>query len=101
MQIGVHNQLTYNGLTKQITFTPYYVILNQANYAIDCQEFDRPADPWITVEAKSCAAFWPRSDKEDKCMRVRVHGTEEVTAHFLYTESHTTLLKLKNMVRPQ
>ncbi|XP_049821668.1 intermembrane lipid transfer protein Vps13-like isoform X2 [Aethina tumida] len=96
-QIGVHNQLTYNGLTKQITFTPYYVILNQANYAIDCQEFDRPADPWITVEAKSCAAFWPRSDKEDKCMRVRVHGTEEVTAHFLYTESHTTLLKLKNM----
>lgn len=50
----MHNQLTYNSLTKQVTFTPYYVIINEAPYAIECQESDRPADPWIVIEPKSC-----------------------------------------------
>lgn len=95
-QVGVHNQLTYNGLTKQVTFTPYYVIINNAPYSIECQENDRPGDPWITVEPKSCSALWPSSDFEDKSLRVRIKGTNEISPPFLYTESHTTLLKLKN-----
>jgi hypothetical protein len=28
---------------------PYYVIVNNASYIIECQEADRPADPWIKV----------------------------------------------------
>lgn len=55
VQIGVHNQLTYNSLTKQVTFTPYYVIINEAPYAIECQENGRPADPWTVIEPKSCS----------------------------------------------
>lgn len=49
LQIGVHNQLTYNSLTKQITFTPYYILINNADFLIECQEGDRPADPVIKV----------------------------------------------------
>lgn len=49
LQIGVHNQLTYNSLTKQITFTPYYVLINNSDYLIECQEGNRPADPMIKV----------------------------------------------------
>lgn len=55
IQIGVHNQLTYTSLTKQVTFTPYYVIINEAPYAIECQENGRPADPWTVIEPKSCS----------------------------------------------
>ncbi|XP_044259687.1 vacuolar protein sorting-associated protein 13 isoform X2 [Tribolium madens] len=95
-QIGVQNQLTYNGLTKQVTFTPYYVIINNASFTIEFQENDRPADPWICVEPKSCSALWPKSELDDKLLKLRVKGTEEVSAAFLYTESHTSLLKLKN-----
>lgn len=94
----MQNQLTYNGLTKQVTFTPYYVIINNAPFAIECQESDRPADPWVCVEPDSCAAWWPKSDQDDKLLKVRVQGTEEISASFLYTDSHTTLLKLKNKV---
>ncbi|CAG9772493.1 unnamed protein product [Ceutorhynchus assimilis] len=94
--IGVHNQLTYNNLTKQVTFTPYYVIINEAPFAIECQESDRPADPWTIIEPKSCSALWPRSEMEDKLLKVRIAGTDEITSPFLYTESHTTLLKLDN-----
>lgn len=28
---------------------PYYVIVNNASYIIECQEADRPADPWVKV----------------------------------------------------
>jgi hypothetical protein len=28
---------------------PYYVMVNNASYIIECQEADRPADPWIKV----------------------------------------------------
>ncbi|KAF7282566.1 hypothetical protein GWI33_002356 [Rhynchophorus ferrugineus] len=95
-QIGVHNQLTYNNLTKQVTFTPYYIVINEAPFIIECQESDRPADPWVKIEPKSCTALWPQSEMEDKLLRLRIAGTEEISAPFLYTESHTTLLKLNN-----
>lgn len=99
LQIGVHNQLTYNGLTKQVTFTPYYILINNAPFTIECQEFDRPADAWKAVESKSCTALWSKSERDDKLLKLRIEGTEEVSAPFLFTESHTTLLKLQNKVR--
>ncbi|KMQ93840.1 vacuolar protein sorting-associated protein 13a, partial [Lasius niger] len=95
-QIGVHNQLTYNSLTKQITFTPYYILINNANFLIECQEGDRPADPMIKVPAGECAALWPRIEHENKTLRAKVAGQPEKTAAFIYTDSHTTLLKLDN-----
>ncbi|KAG7211251.1 hypothetical protein KM043_010561 [Ampulex compressa] len=95
-QIGVHNQLTYNSLTKQITFTPYYVLINNADFLIECQEGDRPADPMTKVLPGECAALWPRSEHEKKTLRAKVSGQPEKTAPFIYTDSHTTLLKLDN-----
>lgn len=95
-QIGVHNQLTYNSLTKQITFTPYYVLINNSDYLIECQEGNRPADPVIKVPSRECTALWPRSDHEQKTLSARIAGNPEKTAPFIYTESHTTLLKLNN-----
>ncbi|XP_066591225.1 intermembrane lipid transfer protein Vps13 isoform X2 [Prorops nasuta] len=95
-QIGVHNQLTYNSLTKQITFTPYYVLINNADFLIECQEGDRPADPMIKVEPGECAALWPRSEHDNKTLKAKVAGYPEKTAAFIYTDCHTTLLKLDN-----
>lgn len=95
-QIGVHNQLTYNSLTKQITFTPYYVLINNSDFLIECQEGDRPADPLIMVPSGECSAFWPRSEHEVKTLKAKAAGYPEKTAAFIYTDSHTTLLKLDN-----
>lgn len=36
---------------------PYYVLVNNASYVVECQEADRPADPWIKVE---CVAKWQK-----------------------------------------
>lgn len=73
-------------------------MLNNASFTIECQEGDRPADPWIKVEQDGCAAFWPKGNNEDRLIRLRVYGTQEITEPFLITESHTTLLKLNNRV---
>lgn len=97
-QIGVHNQLTYNGLTKQVTFTPYHVIMNNAPFAIECQESDRPADSWFKIQPKSCTALWPKSELQDKALKVRIDGREETSASFLYSESHNTVLRINNKV---
>ncbi|XP_043267936.1 vacuolar protein sorting-associated protein 13 isoform X2 [Venturia canescens] len=95
-QIGVHNQLTYNSLTKQITFTPYFILINNADFLIECQEAQRPADPVTRVNPGECAALWPHSEGEKKMLRVMVGGQPEKTAPFIYTDVHTTLLKLDN-----
>ncbi|XP_076625592.1 vacuolar protein sorting 13C isoform X3 [Colletes latitarsis] len=95
-QIGVHNQLTYNSLTKQITFTPYYVLINNSNILIECQEGGRPADPMMKIPPGECTALWPRSENEQKTLRAKVATEPETTAPFIYTDSHTTLLKLNN-----
>lgn len=97
-QVGVHNQLTYNSLTKQITFTPYYVLINNADFFIECQEADRPADPVIKVAPGGCSAFWPRSEHGQKTLKAKVQDKPEKTAPFIYTDVHTTLLKLDNKV---
>ncbi|XP_046738037.1 vacuolar protein sorting-associated protein 13 isoform X1 [Diprion similis] len=95
-QIGVHNQLTYNSLTKQITFTPYYVLINNSDFFIECQESERPADPLFKIPPGECTAFWPRSEHEVKTLKAKVVGHPETTAAFIYTDVHTTLLKLEN-----
>ncbi|XP_070507341.1 intermembrane lipid transfer protein Vps13 isoform X3 [Chironomus tepperi] len=94
-QIGVQNVLTNNSLTKQIIFTPYYVLINRAPFDIEVQEDKRPADPRILVKSNDCAPLWPRSEA-DRMLRVKAVDTDEITAPFKYDDVQCSLLQLKN-----
>lgn len=48
-QIGIHIQLTNNSLTKQVTFTPFYIASNQCQFSIDIQEANNILQSWIKV----------------------------------------------------
>lgn len=48
-KVAVTNQLTFNSLTKMVIFTPFYLIINEAPFAIQYQELHRSGDPWQTV----------------------------------------------------
>jgi len=50
--MGVHIQLTNNSLTKQVTFTPFYIASNQCPFAIDVQEMYKLQQTWIKVYLK-------------------------------------------------
>ncbi|XP_067630378.1 intermembrane lipid transfer protein Vps13 [Eurosta solidaginis] len=90
-QIGVHNHLTYNSLTKMITFIPFYIASNKCFFEIDLQEQSRPGDPWITVQPSSCTPLWPK-DGAELMVIARVLG--QCTTAFKYSEAQCTLLKL-------
>lgn len=94
-QIGVSIQLTYNTLTKQVTFTPYHVLINRCSVAVEVQELNR--DTWIRVEAGQCTPFWPHTTKsEEEIIKVRLFGTKEFTSLFHYNKALSILLKLPN-----
>ncbi|XP_013171259.1 PREDICTED: vacuolar protein sorting-associated protein 13A isoform X1 [Papilio xuthus] len=95
-QVAVTNQLTFNSLTKMVIFTPFFLIINEAPFAIQYQELHRSGDPWREVEQKSSSALWPVVEREDKLLLLRVAGSVEHAAPFLYTEQHTVCLKLNN-----
>ncbi|XP_054740711.1 intermembrane lipid transfer protein Vps13 [Anastrepha obliqua] len=90
-QIGVHNHITYNSLTKMITFIPFYIASNKCYFTIDLQEQSRPGDPWMTVLPNSCTPLWPKDDS-DMMLIARVLG--QCTPAFKYSEAQCTLLKL-------
>ncbi|XP_030388188.1 vacuolar protein sorting-associated protein 13 [Scaptodrosophila lebanonensis] len=92
-QIGVHNHLTQNSLSKQITFIPFYLARNKCSYPIWLQEQSRPGDPWLEIEPQTCEPIWPRNDSDHK-MIVRVES--KITPAFNYSEVMCTLLKLEN-----
>ncbi|XP_016940577.3 intermembrane lipid transfer protein Vps13 [Drosophila suzukii] len=91
--IGVHNHLTQNSLTKQITFIPFYIVCNKCRFDIELQEQSRPADPWIHLEPNELQPLWPRNDTKNNLV-ARVDG--KTTPAFDFTEVICTLLKLED-----
>lgn len=68
-----------------------------ASFAIECQELERPADPWIKVEPDACTSLWPKSERDDKLMKIRIaEKPHQIASPFFITEIHNTLLKLNN-----
>ncbi|KAM8714231.1 hypothetical protein ACLKA7_014379 [Drosophila subpalustris] len=92
-QIGVHNHLTQNSLTKQITFIPFYIMRNKCRYTIELQELKRPGDPWTVLQPNEVEPLWPKNDSNHKLI-VRVNN--KITPAFDYTEVTCTLLKLED-----
>lgn len=96
-EIGVQNHLTSNSLTKQITFMPYYTIINNCEFDLEVQDFERPADPWLLLEAGKCAPYWPRgasAGESKNLLRVRVGS--HITIPFQYDIPECCLLRLNN-----
>uniref|UniRef100_A0A1A9WMW5 Vacuolar protein sorting-associated protein 13 n=1 Tax=Glossina brevipalpis TaxID=37001 RepID=A0A1A9WMW5_9MUSC len=90
-QIGVHNSLTKNSLTKQITFIPYFTITNKCSYVLEVQEYSRPGDPWKKLPINQCTPWWPKNTSN--LMLIAKVGGDRTTP-FKYSEPIQTLLQL-------
>ncbi|KAH8275295.1 hypothetical protein KR026_004712 [Drosophila bipectinata] len=91
--IGVHNHMTQNSLTKQITFIPFYIVCNKCRFTVELQEQSRPGDPWLALTPGQFEPLWPKNETKNNLV-VRVEG--KVTPAFDYKEVICTLLKLEN-----
>ena len=101
-QLGVTVQLSHEGLTKQVIFTPYYILSNLAPFDIEVCEVrevgSRPPNvrrDWIKVTAGHSVPFWPRSSSQ-KWALFRVAGTTEETLALSLDDPKPTMLRLDN-----
>lgn len=97
--IAVHNSLTEYSLTKKITFLPFYVLVNKANFDIEVQETSRPSDPWISIPANTVKPLWPKTDLNQMLRARCCDDPTNVSSGFRYTDVQITLLRLANNPR--
>lgn len=101
-QLGVTVQLSHEGLTKQVIFTPYYIVSNLAPFNVDVYEVrqvgHRSSTPvhrdWTSVGAGQSLPLWPRCPQ--KWLIFRVADTKEETLALSLDNPQATLLRLDN-----
>ena len=92
-QLGVNINMSKSSLTKIITLTPFYMIQNTTDFAIEIFERETPKN-YVVVEPGETEPFWPDFGAQKVC--ARVGGTPEVTAPFSMQKVHSSLLMLAN-----
>lgn len=93
-EVGVNIRLSSSGLTKIVTFTPYYMLINTSELIFLIQENTPEPSGWIEIQPQQCVPFWPLTNKME--MKAKVKDTSEETSLFPMNKPHSTLLKLEN-----
>ena len=91
--VGVNINMSKSSLTKIISFTPYYMIFNQSDFAIEVKEIEH--FNWLKIGPNECVPFWPQT-LNVKDIIIRVSGSQETTSPFTLNTVHSTLLMLGN-----
>ncbi|KAK4469058.1 hypothetical protein MN116_006648 [Schistosoma mekongi] len=101
-EIGVKIDLSSSGLTKIVTFMPYFMIINKADIDIDCCEVNESDTKstqfnnieWIKIPANEAIPFWPHAiNSKNMLLKCRV-AENIMTKAFPFYESHSILMKL-------
>lgn len=92
LSVGI--TLSATGLTRIVTFTPYYFILNNCKTAIEVKEYSENTE-WIQVEAGACVALWPKEVQKLELF-AKYAKTEECSVPFSCKETNFVLLKIPN-----
>ncbi|KAM3179598.1 hypothetical protein ACTXT7_000333 [Hymenolepis weldensis] len=96
--ISVKIDLSTSGLTKIITFMPYFMIVNKTSMTLECAQVNNASknvsDTWISVEAGDVRPFWPATGDTQRMLMVCRINQMFTTDYFPLYESNTVLLKL-------
>nr|CDS30225.2 Vacuolar protein sorting associated protein 13A [Hymenolepis microstoma] len=97
-EISVKIDLSTSGLTKIITFMPYFMIVNKTSMTLECAQVRDASrgllDTWLSVEEGDVKPFWPATgDTQRMLMACRINQAF-TTDYFPLYESNTVLLKL-------
>ncbi|KAL5112179.1 Vacuolar protein sorting-associated protein 13C [Taenia crassiceps] len=99
-EIGVKINLSASGLTKIITFMPYFMIVNKTPMTVECAQVRDLAknilDTWVAIKAGDVKPFWPATGDTQKMLMTCRVDQKAITDYFPLYESNTVLLKLPN-----
>ncbi|XP_054926779.1 intermembrane lipid transfer protein Vps13 isoform X4 [Dermacentor andersoni] len=92
LSVGI--TLSATGLTRIVTFTPYYLVLNNCKTTVEIKEYTENS-VWMRILPGACVPFWPKEVQKLELL-ARYADTEECTVPFSCKETNSILLKLAN-----
>ncbi|XP_078056333.1 intermembrane lipid transfer protein VPS13C isoform X4 [Mustelus asterias] len=98
--IGVTIKMSSFNMTKIVTLTPFYMLINKSSFELEVGE-DQPSGQldngkWIYISAAECLPFWPETSSNK--LHVRVVGSELPSKSFFYNkQDNGTLLRLDHV----
>uniref|UniRef100_A0A0K0FDI7 Vacuolar protein sorting-associated protein 13A (inferred by orthology to a human protein) n=1 Tax=Strongyloides venezuelensis TaxID=75913 RepID=A0A0K0FDI7_STRVS len=86
--------LSNNGLTKIVTFSPFFLLYNDS--LVDMEVREPEFDEWINVPAESCTGLWPRQTAKRMILNARYAKTNEQSIAFPFTETFESFCRINN-----
>uniref|UniRef100_A0A914YWY4 Uncharacterized protein n=1 Tax=Panagrolaimus superbus TaxID=310955 RepID=A0A914YWY4_9BILA len=84
-ELTVEIEVCQSGLTKVISFAPFYLCHNDSKFDMQVRE---PGNPqWTLVPAESVAGIWPKQKDKRKAITVKYAEFNEESIPFPFTES--------------
>ncbi|XP_054626113.1 intermembrane lipid transfer protein VPS13C isoform X2 [Dunckerocampus dactyliophorus] len=92
--VGVSIQMSSFNLTKIVTMSPFYTLVNKSSYELEVGEVTSPTTArWHYISSTECLPLWP--DKSTGKLCVRVVGSESASKFFFFNrQDNGTLLSL-------
>ncbi|CAD27608.1 Vacuolar protein sorting-associated protein 13 [Caenorhabditis elegans] len=88
--LTVDIKLCQSGLTKIVTFAPFYLVSNLGKNPMEIREEGQKG--WVDIPAETCVGIWPVERKKRKLMCVRYKEEPEAESLlFPITENYETL----------
>uniref|UniRef100_A0AAQ4Q6C5 Vacuolar protein sorting 13 homolog C n=2 Tax=Gasterosteus aculeatus aculeatus TaxID=481459 RepID=A0AAQ4Q6C5_GASAC len=92
--VGVSIQMSSSNLTRIVTMSPFYTLVNKSSYELEVGEVTGQASTrWHYIASSECAPLWPEDSSGKLC--VRVVGSESTSKCFFFNrQDNGTLLSL-------
>lgn len=88
-------ELSRTGLTKLVTLTPKYVIINNTEISLSFIENRCKNSLWFVVEPGECKPFWPID--RSGVLVVKPTMSKVISKPFGFSLSHTTVLRISDL----
>ncbi|KAK6731863.1 hypothetical protein RB195_007989 [Necator americanus] len=93
-ELTVDIKLCQSGLTKIVTFCPFYLVSNLGKWNMQVREEGQST--WVDVPAEKCVGIWPQQRSKRKFLCARYVGQQEESLLFPITENFETLCHIDN-----
>ncbi|XP_070692075.1 intermembrane lipid transfer protein VPS13C [Pempheris klunzingeri] len=92
--VGVSIQMSSFNLTRIVTMSPFYTLVNKSSYELEVGEVtSQTSTRWHYISSTECLPLWPENSAGKLC--VRVVGSESTSKFFFFNrQDNGTLLSL-------
>ncbi|CAI4228502.1 unnamed protein product [Auanema sp. JU1783] len=93
-ELTIDIKLAQSGLTKIVTFAPFYLVSNLGKFPMEVREENQ--DNWTSIPAQKCVGIWPVVRSMKKLFAARFESQTEESLLFPITENIETLCEINN-----